>query len=216
MLKTIPLLQKGKIARLVFHHFGGLAGDPYAKTSHLTLAHLERAHGARWPDFRSSVGFLTGYTAVIWTDGSLTQTRLVGEETAAVIGWNKNTISIALAGNFTLLPNGSAVETPTHQQKETAQKVAEWTHEQFGIMPWQAVPHRALQATSCYGSALSDEWAKSTLQPYISRKISTLQTLVSLYAQAIALLQKKRALLGGNDFDCCGFVPMTLEEAKNI
>lgn len=98
------------IIEIFLHHFGGTDTNRLAPTGHLTLQDIDTAHRARWPEFKSSLGYWVGYTGIIWPDGTFVQTRAIGEETAAVIGRNTGSISFCLAGNH-------LVEPPTWQQK---------------------------------------------------------------------------------------------------
>ena len=82
MLNMLKTSDPKNIKWLTVHHFGGVKNDPLAPTQHLTLEQINSAHRSRWPDFVSSLGFYVGYNAIIFPDGKLIQTRLVGEETA--------------------------------------------------------------------------------------------------------------------------------------
>lgn len=72
---------------------------------------VNRYHKERW-GMKSKLGYYTGYNYFIGTNGCLTQTREVGEETMAVIGHNFDSIHICLAGNFN-------VDYPVDEQKKT-------------------------------------------------------------------------------------------------
>lgn len=217
MLKILPNLNYKQIQYVAVHHFGGSAGEPYGTSQWAELKHVEAAHARRWPDFVSRLGYHVGYTAVILRGGDIHQTRLVGEETAAVIGHNHDTVSLALAGNFSRRPDGTDVEVPTFKQIAALTFLLRWLHDEFGVMPFRVGPHRMLWPTACYGSALGDDWARALLQSYIDKKITAIQRLLALYLQLVDLLRKKqKPLAGTGDYDCCGFLPMTLEELKKV
>jgi len=72
---------------------------------------VNRYHKEKW-NMISELGWYIGYNYFIGTNGVLTQTRNVGEETMAVVGHNHDTIHICSAGNF-------LVEQPTDEQDKT-------------------------------------------------------------------------------------------------
>lgn len=193
------------IHKFFVHHFGSIGNDPYAKSSHLKLDHINDAHRLRWPDFQSQMGYFIGYNGIIFPDGTLIQTRLIGEETAAVKGWNTGTVSFCLAGNFN-------TEYPTFEQemklkaliqafldKEPARlglKLAPETEIMVG--PYDFLPHRAKQQTDCYGRLLTDTWARDMALKYLGEKLSLLMRLADLWKQLLGLKQK----LGAKNHSC--------------
>lgn len=210
-----------KIDTIIVHHSGGLGDDIYAKTQNLSLEHIDNAHKARWPGFRSALGYWVGYTAVIFPDGKMVQTRLIGEETAHTKGHNKHSVGIFLFGNFTKI--GSLfVEKPTEQQvkklkevgvallnhrpQDVGLEVAPGTQLDFSVK--RIGPHRLYGWTKCYGTYLADNWArtliqdgyyeqrKSEYQEPTSKKIVELQKqIMSMQVVVIELAQKLVALL---------------------
>lgn len=156
------------IKNIGVHHFAG----------NLTLPQLNASHKARWPDLPSELrpDLWVGYNFVIWKDGTWTQTRYIGEETAAQVGHNFDTVSMCMAGNFT-----AGIELPTEAQKKTLKwlilSVQQGNPVSVGLAvkqgtvlqidPKNVFPHRVLQPnhTECYGSALSDDWAEKLAFP---------------------------------------------------
>jgi hypothetical protein len=144
----------------------------------LTLPEINSLHRGRWPDLPSELrpGIYVGYNVVIWRDGSYYQARYVGEETAAQVGHNKDTVSFCLSGDFT-----KGHDVPTEAQKATLKaliravvafpgvdmplKVKKGTV--VSVLPENIYPHRVLQPnhTECYGSGLSDDWARKLAFP---------------------------------------------------
>ena len=105
---------------IAIHHAGGLGGDIYASTKHLTLEQINNAHRARWGDFKSSMDYWVGYNFLIFPkDGKIVQTRAIGEKTAAQKYHNEDTISVCVVGNFMKRPDGNPVDVPTEAQKQS-------------------------------------------------------------------------------------------------
>jgi hypothetical protein len=107
---------------VAMHHSGGLANDKYAPSQHLKWENINEAHRQRW-NFKSSLGFYGGYNFFVEKDGTIKEFRAIGEETAAQLGHNFDTISICVAGNF-IVKNGVPVEVPTDEQKASVFQLA--------------------------------------------------------------------------------------------
>lgn len=80
------------------------------------LAAVDKYHKGKW-NMKSTLGWYVGYNFFIDTDGSLTQTRAIGEETMANKGHNCDveercdTISVCLTGDFNReLPSDKQIE----------------------------------------------------------------------------------------------------------
>lgn len=102
------------IKYVAYHHTGGTEKDPYAKTQHHTWKNIDDFHKSKW-NFKSTLDEYGGYNFFIDSDGNDHWFRAIGEETAAIIGHNKDTIQGCLAGNF-IMKNGSRIEHPTDKQ----------------------------------------------------------------------------------------------------
>lgn len=182
------------ITKLCVHHSGGLGTDNNAKSSNLTISEINLAHKAR--DFNlSEMGYYVGYNAVVGPDGTMTQTRFIGEETCAAVGSNFDTVHICLLGNF-----NKGIETPTVSQQMKLRSVLEalidGAPDRVGLkvkpgttlnMSFGAIyPHRVLQPnhTDCYGTGLTDTWARDLIKdsPIVRKtlldKIRILQAIV--------------------------------------
>lgn len=153
----------------VVHHFGGVGNDNFASTQKHSLNDIDSAHGARWPGFYSQIlnlstgrGFLVGYNGIIFPD-RFVQTRAIGEETAAQMGYNFNgvAVSFCVAGNFTKRSNGTLVDTPTQFQIDCLRELRAKFPQ---VSTWNVVPHRMLGTTNCYGTGLPDDWARKITQ----------------------------------------------------
>lgn len=202
---------------IAVHHFGGTKADPFASTQALTLQDIDLAHKERWPDFKSSLGYWVGYNGIIFPDGSFVQTRLIGEETAAVIGYNTTVISFCLAGNFSfkdLYP----IDRPTNAQRNTlinlcvaliqknpasvGLKMAPGAILSVGLKDIH--PHRFFAPTTqCYGDSLGDTWARDQVTAHYLGQLSYVRSL--LYKLLDSLAQLRSGGLGsveGRDCPC--------------
>ena len=170
-LKFIPGYRPENTKYFGVHHFGGVAADKLASTQHHTAAMIENAHGSRWPGFRSEhiknpktgKGWHIGYNGIIFP-GYFLQTRAIGEETAAIKGYNQNgeVVHFALAGNFTKkMPGGFLVDNPTQFQLDCMRELKKLFPQ---VMIWNVIAHRVLQPSECYGSGLADDWARKVVQ----------------------------------------------------
>lgn len=178
-----------RITNIGVHHTGGLLNDPYAKTQHLTAEQVDAIHKERY-EMQSTLGRWGGYNFYIGRDGSVTQFRAIGEETAAQRGHNFDTISICLAGNFSKR-NGFYIEYPELMQTVAFANLAlsifngsVWnkykviTGTELAIPYRNILPHRALQAgTECYGG-LPDSWSRDVLIDSLRSQISIIQKLI--------------------------------------
>ena len=194
-----------KLDYLFFHHFGGFANDPLASSIGLTEEHIENAHKQRWPDFPSELnGSFIGYHIVIYPN-YWKQYRLLGEETAAVRGYNTRGAMVCVAGNFNRLGN-STRDQMTPYQKEWLGKIGyaiiNKNPESLGIkvkpgteiaIPIQNVkPHRYAYATDCYGMGLSDSFGREQVVPYVQLKLY--QELLLKYTSLLESLRKVKRL----------------------
>lgn len=190
---------------LIVHHFGGYANDPYASTQWLREETLQNAHAQRWPEFKSELnGSNIGYNIVIYPT-YWAQYRLIGEETAANKGYNHNSVSIAIAGNYNLL-GGRAVDTMTKYQGDTFEKLGKailnGRAKEEGLQIKEGteiviplaniVPHRYVSPTECYGSGLADAWAKNQLVSIDQKKLFDLQQMLNEMRRVLNLFKAKQ------------------------
>lgn len=158
------------------HHAGGLAEDKFAKTQHLPWEHINEAHRERW-NFKSSLGYYGGYNFYFQADGTRKQFRAIGEETAAQLGHNFDTLSYCCAGNFVEL-NGVRIESPTEAQKKAVVKFLDQLYRKdytdIAIIPGTVIelsasslnPHRFYSQTECDclpNAFWRDEFAKASI-----------------------------------------------------
>jgi len=106
--------------------------------------------------------------------------RFIGEETAAQKGHNFDTVSICMEGDFTNIK-------PSFAQQETLIRFVRllvsgeldptWAvlnGTPISIPKENVLPHRVLQPnhTSCYGTALPDDWARVISFPALQEDVS--------------------------------------------
>lgn len=135
-------------------------------------------------NMKSSLGFWVGYNYEISASGQVRQARVDGEETAAQLLHNKDSLSICMDGNFD-------IEMPTQAQIDALKTLCLQKMAQYSIPIDNVHPHRyvatyiaegqpfqantgsyktidgCLNYKSCYGSNLSDKWITDLLTPPI-------------------------------------------------
>lgn len=153
----------------------------------------------------SSMGWNVGYNFEISADGTIRQARPIGETTCAQIGFN-NEISIALDGFFD-------EEMPTEAQVTALQSLLQYFVKTLGVLPESIEPHRFVATNhiakgsvcvsntsqyktidncmpykSCYGSKLSDSWARSLVEIPADELVS-MQIPKSKFDRVLAFLK---------------------------
>ena len=186
------------------HHAGGLGLDNFVSTKHLTAENINQAHQARWNYPDPMTGKFGGYNFFIGSLGEITQFRAIGSETMAQKGYNFNgqVISVCLAGNFNKHSiTGKMVDEPTSEQVNALRGLYKAITEQKGISiaPYNIVPHRFFSQTDCFGSGLSDNWARNT----ILDRNTQLTIIQQMIAELFDLIRKLKAKqLGGGSTPC--------------
>ena len=219
-----------KITNIAVHHTGGTAGDPLASSAHLTAEKISAYHKSKW-NFPSRFNTnpktrYAGYNAIIERDGTLVWTRAIGEETAAQRGYNHNTISICVIGNFSARPVGSprgTVDAVTEEQTRTLKWVLAALAEHrlydinaliapgtvYRLSASRIQPHRFYGNTSCYGTGLANDWAQNFARDYYAEKYGFAPSVVSLFIHFLDLLRTQYPSRFGSDVDereCEGFI----------
>jgi len=141
---------------LIVHHTGGTDADPKADTSHHTFDVVDGWHKKLW-NFKSSLGHYIGYHYFIDKTGKVTQGRSDTDEGAHTKGKNLVSLGICLAGNFD-------VTVPSKEQVAALKTLLRAKMTQYALSLDSIVPHRKFAVKSCYGSKLSDTWAKDLLK----------------------------------------------------
>lgn len=151
---------------------------------------VDKYHKGKW-NMKSALGWYVGYNFFIDVDGTITNTRKVGEETVAQIGHNCtneldcDTISVCLAGNFD-------VYMPNEKQITALQTL----RQQFPTL--EITMHRALQTNrTCPGKNITIDYLNYIIdgtvvhpddaeKAKIKELTSILDTLRSIYAKLLA------------------------------
>lgn len=164
---------------VITHHTGGTDAQLLADSSFATVKDIDSWHRARWPEFRSSLGYFVGYHYVITKDGKVTQTRLDNEEGAHVIGMNTKSIGVCFAGNFD-------VTLPTEAQMQSWYKLYGDLLKKYPNIPTS--PHRKYANKTCHGKRLKDDHFA------VNYQIFTLKQRVDQYRAKLANLITRRRL----------------------
>ena len=160
-----------QIKQIIIHH-------TVSDRDSTTLEEINRWHRARWPGFKSSVGYYVGYHYVILADGSRIQTRRDDEMGAHAIP-NDGRIGICLAGNF-------EVETPTRRQLDALTSILIQLKIKYPqITDYTIFGHQEVGKTLCPGKNLQ-KWIKEY------RQISLLQKLINELKSKIEAFLKGR------------------------
>ncbi len=163
---------------VITHHTGGTDAYPLADSSNATVLDVDKWHRARWPTFRSALGYFVGYHYVIEKDGKVTQTRREDEEGAHVIGMNNKSIGVCFAGNFDLT-------LPTEAQMQAWYKLYADIQKRYPNIP--TYPHRKYASKTCHGKLLKDDHFAVQYQIF-----SLEQKIAQLKAQLTNLVTNRR------------------------
>ena len=154
-----------QIKRLILHHTA-------SSRDNTTLKQIDAWHKARWPNFKSSLGFFCGYHYVIGANW-IKQTRSAQENGAHTYGFNGDSIGICLTGNF-------ETEQPTEKQLETLKGIIEQLRGIYKIPVENILGHKEVAATACPGSHLMTfikTIRKVNSKPLPDAQNATLQTI---------------------------------------
>ncbi len=211
----------GVISYIAVHHSGGIASDPNASSAALTPERISEAHKVRWdfpskfmrqpaPEGQVNWPWYAGYNVIYDPKTRVfTQTRAIGEETAAQYGYNFNTFSLCIIGNFTVKPGSWPRASVDPMTEQIQHDVTSFLHElidgnkrNLTVAPGTKIdlaiarvnPHRFYQTTECYGYFLADNLFRDLLiawkpKEYPIPALEKRSTLEQLYLQLIAKLQ---------------------------
>lgn len=222
----------GVISYIAIHHSGGTVNDPEASSLNLTAQKISEAHRIRW-DFPSrhmkradGTPWYAGYNVIYDPkDRSFMQTRAIGEETAAQYGYNFNTFSLCIIGNYDIKQGSwprTSIDPMTRQIEEDVtvflHDLIDGNRRGLFVAPGTTIslaiarvnPHRFYQATECYGRFLSDSHFRDLLIAYkpvlvptpasaaLATELEKRNQLIQALLQMIAKLQDVLATLKKN------------------
>ncbi len=161
---------------IICHHSGGSDQDPLQDSSNFTFKQCEELHKQRF-NFKSTLGFWTGYQYVIEKNGKVYQARRDDEEGAHTVGRNKDSIGIMLCGNFD-------ATLPTQAQIDALKGLIRQKLAQYNLSPDKVVPHRKFASKTCFGRKLQDTWGQDLVK--VDDKNAKIRSLLE---EALTLLK---------------------------
>lgn len=214
------------ILNIAVHHAGGTQADYYASSLHMTPASISEAHRLRW-------NFPSKYIFDVATDGKpigeakpwyagynciydpktrkFTQTRAIGEETAAQIGFNFNTFSLCIIGNYMIKPGSWPRASVDPLTAQIEQDVTMFLHDLIDgnkrglfVAPDTMIsldvsrvhPHRFYQAgTDCYGTFPSDTYFRDLLITYKPVPVPPIDQRPTAISTSTVTLEQRNALI---------------------
>lgn len=222
-----------EIKNIAIHHSGGLGQDNFASTRHLTFANINSFHKQRW-NFLSSMDMYAGYNAGYDPKTrQFIQWRAIGEETASQKGYNHNTFSLCIIGNYNAI-NGKSVDPMTiEMERDIARYLSDLIHgnkrnlvvasgTKVNLSMTRIYPHRFFGNTMCYGTGLIDSWGRNLLTKYkvkevdndiveMQERLALYQQLLQVYLKLLEIVQKyqlqKVAFGAVGDRECSGNFP---------
>ncbi len=134
--------------KIIVHHTADSSAGP--QFDKVDVYHKQRGF------YRSSFGYYVGYHYLIERDGSVRQAKEDNEEGCHTIGENISSLGICLSGNFD-------IELPTQQQIDALGNLMVNKIAQLNIAEDAVFPHRKYANKDCYGTRLTDIWARAVL-----------------------------------------------------
>ncbi len=131
--------------KIIVHHTA--SGGNYTQFLGVNRYHRDRNFE------ESTLGWFVGYHYFIEKNGDVILARQESDKGQHTTGENLTSIGICLAGNFD-------IEYPTEAQKKELAELIDDVLARHKIAPHAIYPHRKFANKSCYGSNLSDDWAR--------------------------------------------------------
>ena len=138
-----------------------------------TIEDINAWHKLRWPDFKSSLNFWSGYHFIITGNGKITQTRRENEIGAHSIP-NEGKIGIALTGNF-------MIELPSPIQLTSLQSLLEDIKKRYNWDDEQIKAHKELNPTECPGKYLMEWLEKYRKISFLKKQIEAIKRLIEFF-----------------------------------
>lgn len=161
-----------KPTKIIVHH----SASPRDTT---TFAMIDEWHKQR-EFLMSSERMWIGYHFVINGKGELCRAKRIEEEGCHTLGQNLSSIGICLTGNFD-------DEKPNSAQEKTLAELLQSLCAENKISYMDIFPHRKYSNTHCYGTGLSDTWARDLL---IRKMISDLMNKIEELKKEMELMNK--------------------------
>lgn len=206
------------ILNIAVHHAGGTQADYYASSLHMTPAGISEAHKGRWnfpsqymkdPAGRPWYG---GYNCIYDPkDRTFTQFRAIGEETAAQIGFNFNTFSLCIIGNYMIKPGSWPRASVDPLTEQIQRDVTMFLHDLIDgnkrglfVAPDTTInldvsrvhPHRYYQAgTDCYGTFSSDTYFRDLLITFKPVPVPPIDQRPTAISTSTVTLEQRNALI---------------------
>lgn len=131
---------------IIVHHGGGTDANPLLDTSNQTAQIYEAYHLSKgWDGL--------GYQYVIHKNGDIWKGRPEHRNGAHTVGQNEKSIGICLVGNFD-------ATLPTLEQKNALIGLFNAIRVRYPAIGDKIYPHRKFATKTCYGTKLSDTWAR--------------------------------------------------------
>lgn len=144
---------------------------------------VNQYHKDKW-NFKSTLGYYGGYNYFMNSKGKITQFRADGEETAAQVGHNHDTISICLQGDFN-------VHMPSEAQNASLRGFLAQMREKYPNAEIKL--HRELQTNrTCPGALFTREYLNSLLEGETEdeRKAKEIKRLMGIVARLRATIER--------------------------
>ena len=201
------------IDTIVVHHSGAIGNNDLASSRHLTVDDIDSYHKSKWnfPSLYMKKGkgpYYVGYNVVYDPKTrQFTQTRAIGEETIHTKGLNYTSFGLCIIGNYTMGVDamGATIEDDISGYLDdlingNRRGLVVAPNTKLSLSVSRIYPHRAFSQTQCYGSSLSNNWARDCVTKVTYSRI--IQQLLSIYGNLQSLLNTKH--LGGVDEECTG------------
>ena len=180
-VKNRSFMRTNKIDYILIHHTGGEVTE--------TLKQIDDYHKSlRF--YKSSLGYYVGYHRLIFPDGTIIKTREDTDEGCHCVGYNTNSLSFCLVGNFS---RGTWLENhyPTDKQIESLTSLLKETMKQYSIPLARIKYHNHIKRTECPGKNIKQDFIKGLLtEPEQEDKIEQ-----ELLRESKTLIEKIREII---------------------
>ena len=232
-----------EINQIIIHHSGSLKGQPYASTAHITPQQISRYHKSRWnfpskyikDESRRYMGYNVVYDP---KTRQFTQGRVIGEETAHTIGYNRSSFGLCIIGNYNNRSLGSPRGTVDELTEQTVKDVTRFLYNlitgdtltynnvrttwvnnlvvapntELNFSSQRVHSHSFFSNTECYGTGIDKNLFRNRLIEYEKKNV-IFNFIKAFCFDVLDEVQKKavrKAILGTKDSrECPGIVEVT-------